>query len=144
MGGLVGAAAGGALVGATAAISGPLGGSAAASVGGGRVVAFGAAAVANFSAGTVGSATAQYTRSGRVSATEAVGSGIFAAGLGAVGNALWPLRGVSTLSNWQWAPRSIPAFLGRGVNAQLAWRAAAFGGIGSTWWSAAVYASNGK
>jgi hypothetical protein len=51
---------------------------------------------------------------------------------------------LATLANWRWAPRYAAAFLGRGVNAGLAWRAAWFGDIGATLQAAAMYASHGK
>jgi hypothetical protein len=72
-----------------------------------------------------------------------LGYGFLNAGTGMIGNAVFPLRGVVTMSQLPYfAPRSFAAVFGGGVNASLAWRNALLGGFLSTWGAAAHEAAS--
>jgi RHS repeat-associated protein len=146
VGGLIGATAGGAIAGATVATSGIIGGSVAALMGASSTGATAVALTAgiNFLGGATGNAVATVGAGHALSAETMVGAGIFNAGAGLTGNTLWPLHGVNTLSQATYfAPRMLAGLLS-GTNASLAWRNALFGGLTSTWSTAASIGSSPK
>ena len=142
VGGLLGATAGGAIAGATIGVSAPIAGTMAAFAGASSTgaVAFATTATINFTGGVAGQIVASLGAGDELTPGSVIGAGAVNAGIGMIGNAMWSLRGIATMRQVpHFAPRSWAGFFGRGVNASIAWRNAAFGGMVSTWWTAANY-----
>jgi RHS repeat-associated protein len=145
VGGLLGSTASGAVAGAVVAISAPIGGTIAASLGASStgVAAVAATAGINFAGGAAGYTAGAALSGDPFSVRSMLGYGFLNAGTGMIGNAVFPLRGVVTMSQLPYfAPRSFAAVFGGGVNASLAWRNALLGGFLSTWGAAAHEAAS--